>query len=69
LRSLLAVVIAGVAGGEDADWAAKIGPVATLPIALHPRSNWSVSPTCGGLDREAIDRGADVVRNAFPYVR
>jgi hypothetical protein len=69
LRSLLAVVIAGVAGGEDADWEAKVGPVQTLQIALHPRSNWAVSPTCTGEDLATINKAVDVVRNAFPYVR
>lgn len=47
LQGLLAQVIAGVAGGTERVWRGKVGPVAKLPIALHPRSNWAVSPLCG----------------------
>ena len=46
LQGLLAQVVAGVAGGTERVWRGKVGPVAKLQIALHPRSNRAVSPLC-----------------------
>jgi len=68
LQQLLAQVIAGVAGGSEKIWRTKIGPVAQLPIVLHPRSNWSVSPMCGTADHRIIDQAVEVVRAEHPYV-
>lgn len=68
LRDLIAHLLAGVAGGTEAKWRKLIGEVEALPIVLHPRSNWRVSPSGTAKDREAIDKAVEVVRDAHPYV-
>lgn len=69
MQHLIAQVIAGVAGGTERVWRTKIGPVTALPIVLHPRSNWSVSPMCGTADYRIINQATEVVRAEHPYVR
>jgi hypothetical protein len=68
LQGLLAQVIAGVAGGTERVWLGKIGPGAKLPIALHPRSNWAVTPLCGTDDHRVICRAVEVVRSDHTFV-
>ena len=68
LQALLAKLLAGVAGGSEATWKRKLGPVTKLPIHTNIRSNWAIEPTGKAADLEAIAKAADVVRGAHPYV-
>ena len=61
-------MIASVAGGAERVWRGKVGPVAKLPVALHPRCNWAVSPLCGTDDHRVICRAVELVRSEHPYV-
>ena len=68
LRDLIAHLLAGVAGGSEAKWWKLTGEVEALPIVLHPRSNWRVSPLGTTKERGAINKAVEVVRDAHPYV-
>lgn len=68
LRDLIAQLLAGVAGGTEAQWRKLIGDVEALPIVFHPRSNWRIEHTGNAGEREAIEKAVAVVREAHPYV-
>ena len=69
LRDLLAHLLSGTAGGSEAHWRQLVGEVEVLPIALHPRCNWRVSPAGTDGEQRAIEAAVEVVREAHPYVR
>jgi hypothetical protein len=68
LRDLMADLLEGAAGGDASDWRAAIGPVEKHPLWSHTRCNWTVEPKGRRSQREAIERAADIVRDAHPYV-
>lgn len=68
LRDLLALVLAGAAGGEETHWREIIGPVEKLPLATNVLSNWRVSPVGTKAERETIDHAVEIVRGEHPYV-
>ncbi|RSV33357.1 hypothetical protein CA234_22645 [Sphingomonas sp. ABOLE] len=68
IRNLLAHLLAGAAGEDEAHWLKLIGPVTALPIIDAPRSNWRVEPKGKPNELEAIEKAAEVVRLAYPYV-
>ena len=68
IRTLLAHLLAGVAGGSEAKWAKLVGEVEALPIVFHPRSNWRVQPSGSAEQLAAIEKAIAVVREAHPYV-
>ena len=68
LRDLLAHLLAGAVGGSEARWRDLIGEVEALPIVFHPRSNWRIEPSGTAFEREAIDKAAQLVCEAHPYV-
>lgn len=68
IRNLLAHLLAGAAGEDEAHWLKLIGPVTALPIIDAPRSNWRIKPKGKPGEVEAIEKAAEVVRLAYPYV-
>ncbi|MGN8000457.1 hypothetical protein [Sphingomonas sp. 22176] len=44
IRKLLAHLLAGAVGEDEAHWLKLIGPVTALPIIDAPRSNWQIEP-------------------------
>ncbi|MEA1086393.1 hypothetical protein SFC76_19140 [Sphingomonas sp. CD22] len=68
LGDLLTTLLAGVAGGTKESWAAKVGVVEKLPIAMNVRSNWQVTPSGKAADKKAIGQTVDIVRAQHPYV-
>lgn len=69
LRALIAHLLAGAAGGSEERWAALVGEVEKLPIAMHPRCNWRVVPGGSASEQEAIGKAIELVRGQHPYVR
>lgn len=55
LGDLLTTLLARAAGGTKEAWAAKVGVVEKLPIAINVRSNWQVTPPERAADKKAID--------------
>lgn len=68
IGKLLAHLLAGAAGEDEAHWIKLIGPVTALPIIEAPRSNWRIEPEGKPAEVEAIEKAAEVVRLAYPYV-
>ena len=69
IRDLLATLLAGAAGGTEAEWTALVGPVTVHPIWLKAACNWRVEPN-GTTDQiEAIEKAVAVVAEAHPYAR
>lgn len=68
LRDLLAHLLAGAVGGSEAKWRDLIGEVEALPIVFYPRSNWRIEASGTASEREAIEKAAQLVREAHPYV-
>lgn len=68
IRNLLAHLLAGAAGKDEAHWLELIGPVAALPIIDAPRSNWRIEPKGEPMEVETIEKAVEVVRLAYPYV-
>lgn len=68
IRNLLAHLLAGAAGKDEAHWLKLIGPVTALPIIDAPRSNWRIAPKGNAGEMEAIEKAVEVVRLAYPYV-
>ena len=68
IGEMLAEMLAGVVGGDQARWAALIGPVRMLPIATNIHCNWSVSPIATGEELAAINAAMEVVRREHPFV-
>jgi hypothetical protein len=69
IRALLAHLLAGAAGGTKSEWSARLGEIEILPIWLHPRCTWRVTPTGTKKQREAIDAAVAIVAEAHPYAR
>lgn len=69
LRDLLATLLAGAAGGEEATWREKVGPVEKRPILENIASNWRVEPSGTGADVTAVGKAVEVVRAVHSYVR
>lgn len=68
LRSILAEILAGAAGGDAAAWSSAIGEVEKLPTWANVRSNWAIHPTGSPAELVTIEKAAEVVRGAHPYV-
>lgn len=68
IRALLAHLLAGVTGKSEAHWEKLIGEVTALPIVFNPRSNWRIDPNGTKMEIEAIEKAAEIVRQAHPYV-
>jgi hypothetical protein len=68
LRALLAEILWGAAGGDVADWSKAIGDVEKLPTWSNVRSNWALHPSGSAEQLVAIEKAAEVVRAAHPYV-
>jgi hypothetical protein len=69
LSDLFVTVITGVEGGTDEHWRAIIGDVHMLPIATNVRSNWAVAPRGTRREHRVIDKAAEIIRQAHPYIR
>ena len=68
LGDLLTTLLAGAAGGTKEAWAAKVGLVEKLPIAMNVASNWQVTPWGKAADKKAIGQAVDIVRAQHPYI-
>lgn len=68
IRHLLAHLLAGAVGKNEAHWLKLIGPVTALPIIDAPRSNWRIEPRGTPAEVQAIEKAVEVVREAHPYV-
>lgn len=68
LAALMVKVITGVEGGTDQHWAEIIGPIHQLPIIDNVRSNWAVVPGGTFRERTVINKAAEIIRQAHPYV-
>jgi len=68
MQDLLAHLLEGAVGKTAAHWKKLIGPLSALPIVLHPKSNWRITPKGKPVEIEAIEKAATVVREAHPYV-
>lgn len=67
LRDLLAHVIAGVAGGDEAGWRERIA-IERVPTWRFVRFNWLVEPSDTAVQRAVIAKAVEVVRGEHPYV-
>lgn len=68
LRDLLVTLLEGAAGGSAAHWRNAIGDIEAKPLWSHIRSNWEIHPRGRKADVEAIEKAAEIVRDAHPYV-
>jgi hypothetical protein len=68
LRDILVEILTGAAGGTAAKWRKAVGEVEKLSLAFNIRTNWAIHPTGSPADLSAIDKAAEVVRAAHPYV-
>jgi hypothetical protein len=68
IRDLLAHLLAGVAGGDEAKWRRLIGSIERYPTWKHVRFNWGVKPRAMGGERDAIDKAVELVRAEHPYI-
>jgi hypothetical protein len=68
IRELLAHLLAGVTRKPKTHWKRLIGEVTALPIVFNPRSNWRINPKGTLEEIEAIEKAAEIVRQAHPYV-
>jgi hypothetical protein len=68
LRALIASLLAGAASGSEQHWSKLVGEVELLPIAFNIHSNWRVSPTGRIVERDAVGKAVELVRQAHPYV-
>ncbi|WP_260598865.1 hypothetical protein [Sphingomonas endolithica] len=67
-RDILAEILTGAAGSKAAKWRKAVGEVEKLSLAFNIRTNWAIHPTGSPADLAAIDKAAEVVRAAHPYV-
>jgi hypothetical protein len=67
LEALLAQLLAGAAGSDEAHWRALI-TITRTSIIDDIRTNWRVAAAGCYRDRHAIDRAVEVVRPAQPYI-
>ena len=68
IAKLLAEMLTGAVGGDEARWLELIGPVTQLPLATHIRCNWSISPIATGEELRAIRTAEELLRAEHPYV-
>ncbi len=68
LRDLLAHLLAGAVGGSEANWRGLIDEVEALLIVLHPRLNWRIEPSGAAVERGAVGKAEQLVREAHAYV-
>jgi len=68
IRNLLAHLLTGAVGKNEDYWLNLIGPVTAFPIIDAPRSNWRIEPKGKPAELAAIEKAAEVVREAHPYV-
>lgn len=68
LIDLLAHLLAGAAGGEEADWA-KLMRIERVNLTFSPQSNWRVIARGSPKQKGAIEKAVDVVKGEHPYVR
>jgi hypothetical protein len=67
LESLLATLLTGAAGADEAHWRGML-KIERTSIIDDIRTNWRLVATGSRRDRKAIDSAADIVRGAHPYV-
>jgi hypothetical protein len=68
LRDILVEILTGAAGGKAAKWRKAVGEVEKLSLAFNIRTNWAIHPTGTAAELAAIEKAAEVVRAAHPYV-
>jgi hypothetical protein len=68
LRALLAHLLTGAAGHDEAYWLEKIGEVEKRPSVENIHSNWRVTPRATGAELQAITNAVELVRKQEPYV-
>lgn len=68
ISDLLVTLLEGAAGGTAAHWRKAIGEVEAHPLWSHIRSNWDIHPKGRKADLDAIEKAAEIVRQAHPYV-
>ncbi|MDB5575593.1 MAG: hypothetical protein JWR80_769 [Bradyrhizobium sp.] len=68
LADILAIMLAGAAGGTKAKWRKIIGTVEKLPTWANVRSNWRVYPKASPADLATIGKAVEIARAAHPYV-
>lgn len=67
IANLLAHVIAGVAGGREAEWKKRI-TIGRVPTWRFVRYNWLVEPSGTAAQREVIEKAVAIVRAEHPYI-
>jgi hypothetical protein len=67
LTALLAHLLAGAAGGKEAEWA-KLLTIEPVNLTFHPQSNWRVEAKGSASQREAITKAIEIVQGEHPYV-
>ena len=67
IHDLLAHVIAGVAGGTEADWR-KLIVIERVPTWRFVRHNWLVEPRGTAAERAVIEKAVEIVRGEHPYM-
>lgn len=68
LRTILATVLAGAAGGSEEHWREVIGPVTQRSLMKSIQTNWTVAPNATDEELETVERAVEIVRGAYPYV-
>ena len=68
LQDLLVKDLARHAGGTQRRWRLVVGAIRLHDPATHPHCNWSVDPSGGDREVDAVERLLDRVRLACPIV-
>lgn len=67
LTGLLAHLLAGAAGGDEAAWA-KLLTIERVDLTFNPQSNWHLRARGSAKQRSAILKAVAVVQGEHPYI-
>jgi hypothetical protein len=68
LRDLLIARLAKANGGGSARWRRAVAGVKTYPRATHAHCNWEARATGTAREIDLVERAADALRVAIPFV-
>jgi hypothetical protein len=68
LRDILARDLTKANGGSAARWRRAIGEVKVYPRSTHAHCNWELRPIGSATIVDHVERAADAIRAARPFV-
>ncbi|WP_419826053.1 hypothetical protein [Sphingomonas sp.] len=68
LRDLLVRDLVRADGGSAARWRRAVGELKVYARATHAHCNWEVRPAGTAYLIERVERAADAIRAAYPFV-